>query len=71
MSLPSPQEPLPLETYVDAALALHGFVLSEESRAAVLQGFRVIAAVATPVLAQSLRPEDEMAPVFNAGWEAS
>ncbi|MBL0920468.1 MAG: DUF4089 domain-containing protein [Hydrogenophaga sp.] len=63
--------PPPIDAYVDAALALHGFNLGAETRAAVLQQFKVIAAVATPVLAQALQPEDEMAPVFRAGTEAA
>jgi hypothetical protein len=64
LSVPKPEA---VEAYVDAALQFHGYdALGSKARAAVQQNFKVIAAVAASVLAQTLMPEDEMAPVFHA-----
>jgi len=57
--------PAELESYVDAALALHGFRLNETTRAEVLRQFTLGATIANGFLALPLGPEDEMAPVFT------
>ena len=53
-----------LHAYVDAALALHRFELSEDARTAVHQNFERSAAIAAAFLDLPLSTEDEMAPVF-------
>jgi hypothetical protein len=57
--------PTELEAYVDAALALHGFRLTDATRAEVLKQFTLGATIASGFLALPLGPEDEMAPVFT------
>jgi hypothetical protein len=57
--------PTDLEAYVDAALALHGFRLTETTRAEVLKQFTLGATIASGFLGLPLGPEDEMAPVFT------
>ena len=54
-----------LSRYVDAALALHGYALSEATRAEVLRQFTLGASIAAGFLDLPLGPEDEMAPVFT------
>jgi hypothetical protein len=51
--------------YVEAALAVHGIVLSPAARDAVLVQFARLAAVAAPLQALDLPPEVELAPVFR------
>jgi hypothetical protein len=58
----NPQE---IPAYVDAALALHGYRLSEAARAEVLRQFTLGATIAAAFLDVPLGPEDEMAPVFT------
>ena len=55
-----------LSRYVDACLALHGLVLTDDARHAVLEHFERNAAVAAAFLDLPLAPDDEPAPVFRA-----
>lgn len=57
--------PTELETYVDAALALHGYRLDATARAEVIRQFTLGATIAAGFLEVPLGPEDEMAPVFT------
>ena len=57
--------PTDLEAYVDAALALHGYRLSDAARTGVLTQFTLGASIASAFLDLPLGPEDEMAPVFT------
>lgn len=66
-----PTDNASIDNYVEAALELHGYHLSAESRAAVQQAFKVITGLAAVVMSQPLGHEDEMAPVFRAGVDAS
>ncbi|MBU6272921.1 MAG: DUF4089 domain-containing protein [Betaproteobacteria bacterium] len=58
-------KPAEIPPYVDAALALHGYQLSEAARAEVLRQFTLGATIAAGFLDLPLGPEDEMAPVFT------
>jgi hypothetical protein len=57
--------PPDIAAYVDAALALHGYRLSESTRDEVLRQFTLGATIAAGFLEVPLGPEDEMAPVFT------
>jgi hypothetical protein len=59
-----PLDPNP-KAYVDAALSLHGYSLSEQAQAAVVENFARIAAIAATFVDHPLQPHDEMAPVFR------
>jgi hypothetical protein len=57
--------PADIPRYLDAALALHGYQLSEATRDEVLRQFTLGATIAAGFLDLPLGPEDEMAPVFT------
>ena len=54
-----------LNAYVDAAVALHGFVIEPEWRPTIVANMKTIAKAAEDVLAYPLDESTEAAPVFT------
>jgi hypothetical protein len=54
-----------VSSYVDAASAAQGLVLTSEQRAGVIANFARIAQIAAPLVDFPLGHEDEQAPVYR------